>query len=295
MNKKSPIIACHKEDIDGIVSAALILRIFPDAVIIFAKPNDITRMKAKFDIVCDLPKPKFCDVCIDHHMSNYQQLLESNKLSEKDLVDPNASSAARLVAKYFNLNDEISRELVEMADKADSGYFDEDLTTLDLLIKHNSNDPAKLHWIAKKLAQNGRKIFDDPEFRMEAFKLRHLILKKDEIIKLVNSILEKGIKACIFDCRSLDPALGRIAPTVFCRIGGKAAVSIYFDDVGNIKVSIRVDDTEFDAGKFASLYGGGGHAKAAGVVFADENSLAKFLSDFISTFKEYSIAFLRIL
>lgn len=287
-------MACHKEDIDGIVSAALILKVFPEALIVFTKPSEILKMKIKFDIVCDLPKPKFCDICIDHHLSNYQTLLESGRLSDKDLVDPNASSAARLVAKYFNLNDNVSKELVEMADNADSGQLDEDLMTLDLLIKSSLGDPTKLHWIAKKLAQSGRKIFDDPEFKIEISKLQHLIFKKNEIVELASRMVKKNVEVCIFDCRSLDPALGRIAPTTFCKIGGKAAASIYFEDAGDVKVSIRVGDIEFDAHEFAKRYGGGGHAKAAGIVVKNGGILAKLISDFISSFKEYVIAFVNI-
>ena len=292
--EESIVVASHRDDIDGIASAALILKLYPNAILIFTTPDKIVKMKTRFTIVVDLPKPPYCEICIDHHLSNYERLMRTGALSEKDLIDPNAPSAAFLVAKYFGLRDKISNEIVEMANRADSGDIDEKLSLLDLYIKLNASNQEKLKWVARKLADCGKGIFDDAEFKEEIRMVRPLLELRNKILKLVDELLEKNVEVAIFDCRKINSALSRLPPTVFTKRGGKVAISIYYIDSGDLKISIRVGATDFEANKFAEHYGGGGHPKAAGIVVKNEYVLAHLISDFVSKLKAYTVAYVEV-
>lgn len=288
--KKEIIVAVHSEDIDGITSAALILRKFPNAHIVFLRHSEIKKTSLRFDVVIDLPKPKNCRVNIDHHKTNFEQLIKSKRLEETDLVDPNAPSAAYLVAKYYDLSDKISREIVDIANKADKGELNHKLMLLDFLIKCNISNQEKLYWIAKKLSKLGKKIFSNEEFRNEIKKIKHLEEKMDEIKKLVKKILGSNIKVAIFDCMKIPYALSRAPPTIFTK-KGHVALSYYLEPSGKIKVSIRVGDYDFKANAFAEKFGGGGHEKAAGLILKGERELAVLIKKFIDAFQHSPIVF----
>lgn len=292
--QKKIIVATHRDDIDGIASAALILKVYPDAFLIFTTPDKIIKMRIKFTIVTDLPKPPYCEICIDHHKSNYERLVKSSKLTDKDLVDPNAPSAAFLVAKYFGLDDKISREIVDMANRADRGDVDDNLSILDLIIKVNSSNQEKLKWIAQKLAEHGARIFSDEEFKKEIEKIQPLIDMRNKIKRIVEGLLQREIEVAIFDCRKISAALGRLPPTIFTKWGGKASISIYYIDSGDLKVSVRVGNISFEANKFAERFGGGGHAKAAGIVVKNEYILAHIVKSFVDELKNYTIAYVEL-
>ncbi len=292
--KEEIIVGTHASDIDGITSAALIIKKFPNAKIIFTKPNEILRMTIDFDFVIDLPKPRKCRINIDHHESNYRRLVREKRLTENDLVDPSAPSAASLVAQYFNLNDRVSKELVQMANKADRGDFDDDLMILDLLIKTNISQKNKLLWLAKKLSMLGKEIFRDKDFLREAEKLRPLIDLANNIKDIVLGLLRKGIRVAIFDATRVPYALSKVAPTIFAKKGGDVAMSYYIDpDTGKIRVSIRVGDYDFKANEFAEMFGGGGHEKAAGITLIGEGELAVLITKFIDIVR-HSVIFVKL-
>ncbi len=276
------IVATHGEDIDGIASVALILRVFPNATFIFTRPADVKSISSHINISVDLPKPKNCDINIDHHKSNYYNLTKTGNLTDRDLVDPAAISAAELVSRYFGLNDEISKQLVDMANRADSGNMDEKLIMLDLLIKSNVGDQVVLRWIVEKLSKLGYAIFDDPEFCVKLDELRPLAMEAKKIVGIVDEILKRGIKVAIFDATQIPYAISRVAPTVYVKKGGYVALSFYIEpDTGRKKVSIRVGDFNFRANELASKFGGGGHEKAAGVAFKGELRFSMFIKEFI--------------
>ena len=292
--KKRIIVATHGEDIDGIASLALILKVYPDVQVIFSRPADIKRVMMYIDIVLDLPKPRNCGICIDHHESNYRELMKRGMLTDKDLVDPKAPSAACLVAKYFGLNDDVAREIVDMANKADTGRFDEELVKLDLFIKTNISDKSELIWLAKKLSELGKAIFDDEEYREKLKKLGPVIEKSRKVVEIAKSLAERGLKFAIFDATRVPYAISRAPASVFVKNGGFVAISFYIEpDTGRRKVSIRVGEYDFKANEFASRFGGGGHRKAAGVVLRSESKLAMLIKEFVEMI-EYPIIFVQL-
>jgi len=288
------IIATHADDIDGIASAALILKKYPNARIVFTRPTEVLRMSLPFDMVVDLPKPRNCKVCIDHHRTNYERLMKQGALSDKDLVDPNSPSAARLVAKYFGLMDSVSQEIVRMADRADTGDLSDDLLALDIFIKHNSRDQEALLWLAKKMALLGRKLLSDREFLERLAEIEPIIRKATEVEGVVRDIAARDIKVAIFNAMRLPYAIARLPASLLANLGG-IGLSYYIEpDTGRIKVSIRAGTRGFRADLFAMKYGGGGHESAAGLTLKDESKLPGLIFDFIRRVGERTIAYVRL-
>lgn len=279
-NEELIIVATHREDIDGIVSGALILRKFPNAKIFLLTPSEILKSKLHFSFVIDLPKPPFCEVNIDHHESNYRRLRSTNQINPKDLIDPTAPSAAQLVAKYFNLSDRISLELVEMANKADTGNFDDDLLVLDFFIKDNINDAAKLLWLIKQLSLYGRNTIkrDDLKDVFEPYRrLLNNYYTLLEYINHINDILNSPI--VIFNSTKLPYSLVKVPPSIFVKNGGQLGVSFYIDPIsGKLRFSIRANrESTVYANEIANIFGGGGHRLAAGFVAERDDELGDIL------------------
>ncbi len=276
-------IASHSEDIDGIVSAALLLKVFPDAEVKFLTAYQAHRTDENFDVVADLFKPRNAKMVIDHHETNLQKLIEEGRLTEDDLIDPKAPSAAYLVAKKFNLDDEISRELVEMANKADSGELEGSLLLLDKLIKENVRNQGYLYKLAKTLSIIGCNFEQDEWLSKELRRIEKVVKKAYEKINEIISLLhEKGIKFVIFDAREVPFYVAKDFASRLVRTGGNVGISIYYDHLNNLRCSIRISK-EFDgikANEIASKLGGGGHEKAAGCVIRNlGNALLKMLEE----------------
>ena len=177
-------IATHASDVDGLVSAALFLLKYPDAEIRFLKLGDLKYVNEEFDYIVDLPKIDGAKINIDHHISNYKHLVKEGKLTDKDLVDPKAPSAATLVIKYLDLtNNKIARELVKMAEIADTGRYDPNLIKLDLIIKCANGHQDKLLLIAKKLSEKGKDILKDEFIKREWKRLEKAYKKGLKIAK----------------------------------------------------------------------------------------------------------------
>ncbi|MGQ4891375.1 MAG: DHHA1 domain-containing protein [Candidatus Njordarchaeia archaeon] len=276
-------IATHASDIDGLVSAALFLIKYPDAEIEFLKIGDLKdAAQREYDYVLDLPKLPNAKINIDHHASNYNRLRKSGNLTDRDIVDPKAPSAATLVIRYLGLLDnKVARELLAMAEKADTGNHDKNTIKLDLIIKCANGDQEKLIKIAKKLSQVGSKILKDPWIKKEWKRIEKHYKRGEKIAKDVAKKFSKmGIKNAIIDLKSGFPriAFGSIAHQ-FMKHGGEVIVVINrMEEEDNLcpspnkkererqaKFSFRVsNNTDFDSRMIAEKLNGGGHVKASG-------------------------------
>ncbi|MCD6491031.1 MAG: DHHA1 domain-containing protein [Candidatus Njordarchaeia archaeon] len=263
--------AVHKDDIDGICCAALILLKYPNAKIDFLSVLEAKESLDYYDIVADLPKGKNTKANIDHHESNYKRLVEQNLLTTRDLIDPNAPSATRLLANYLDLtNNKIAIELVEMADLADTGNLDDTLYKLDKIIKSNLKKPENLLKIAKILASRGRDFINDPWIQKEWSVVSDYISRSiDYIKKLVNKAISRDIRYMIFDLRKRFPYfIAKDVAHEFLSKGGLAVAVTYLDpDTQKSRISLRISNScDIHAGKLAEKFGGGGHEKAAGSI-----------------------------
>ena len=294
-------VATHASDIDGIVSAALVLMKYPNAKIDFLTLRDLRLVSdVEYDLVIDLPKLPKAKANVDHHLSNYEKLVKDKRITEKDRIDPKAPSAADLLIKYLNLEDNPkARKLVELANIADTGGYTKEIYILDKIIKCHSNEPDILHKIAWILVDMGSDFTKDSWVTNEWKRIKPWLEKGRKIgKKIVKEALKKGIKYLIVDLISGYPRLAiSDLQWLFLNKGGNVIIVINRmteqDPVcpritrGNlhdtVRISLRVSkNCNFDGRKLAEMLGGGGHEKAAGARFRGEeyfNMLAKVLDE----------------
>ncbi|MGQ4892309.1 MAG: DHHA1 domain-containing protein [Candidatus Njordarchaeia archaeon] len=269
-------IAVHNDDIDGISCAALMLLIYPDADIDFLSVTEAMETEKPYDIVADLPKPKNAKVNIDHHKTNLERLKNEGRLGPKDLIDPEAPSAAGLVAKYFNLDSHVAREIVEMADLADTGHLDGDLYKLDKLIKFYVNDNKTLKRLALILAKKGKKFPEDKEFQVLWENVSKIIQENyEKIEKALNELVKKKAKyALVILSDSIPYILAKDIAHLFLQKNGRAIAVFYRDPTtGKRRVSFRISNKcDIEADNLAERLGGGGHKRAAGAILDNEDS-----------------------
>ena len=294
-------VATHASDIDGVVSAALVLMKYPNAKIDFLTLRDLRLVSdVEYDLVIDLPKLPKAKANVDHHLSNYEKLVKDKRITEKDLIDPKAPSAADLLIKYLNLEDNPkARKLVELANIADTGGYTKEIYILDKIIKCHSNEPDILHKIAWILVDMGSDFMRDNWIINEWKRIKPWLEKGRKIgKKIVKEALKKGIKYLIVDLISGYPRLAiSDLQWLFLNKGGSVIIVINRmteqDPVcpritrGNlhdtVRISLRVSkNCNFDGRKLAEMLGGGGHEKAAGARFRGEeyfDMLAKVLDE----------------
>jgi oligoribonuclease NrnB/cAMP/cGMP phosphodiesterase (DHH superfamily) len=191
-NSKKVIIISH-DDVDGVISASIIKRKFGDAYYLPSSPRNLPyhlselNLENKIVVLSDLsPNEEQIDtiynsiekitnskcevIWIDHH-SWPPGSIEKIKEKAKVIVERSVS-AAELVAKVFELNDEISMKLVSIANDADSAnYSTEEAININRAIRNKKrlqyvfealsegriNDEKILKW-AKKEERNDEKI-----------------------------------------------------------------------------------------------------------------------------------------
>jgi len=256
------------EDVDGLVSAALILKRFPNATIDTGSAKG-GGMKGEYDIIVDLPLEKSLEAraWIDHHFAQVQE----GKAEEK-LYDPSSKSAASLLARYLGLKED---ELVSIADRADSvSYLTEAPFTLqgDYDPAWDVNDAVKaissseqFVELAKALAFEGLDGLRR-KFEAEISHTRGLRRKAEEFVEMISKKVEdQGPDSLIL----LMPRFERRGSTVSAHIvfslyrRGKIKASAVFYE-GGCWINVRRDFVGLDASGIARRYGGGGHRVSAG-------------------------------
>jgi len=277
--------AVHASDVDGIVCAALILMKYPNSKLDFLTVGEALKTDEEYDLVVDLPKTKNAKANVDHHISNYQRLLSEGRLGKNDLIDPTAPSAAHLLIKYLELEDnQRARELVEMADIADTGGYSRETYILDRIIKCNSNEPDKLMKIAWALIEHGKNFLNDDFLRLEWERIRKGVeLGKEYSKMIIDAALDKGVEILIVDLIKGFPrvAIGDLQYS-FLDKGGKIIIVVNrMKDAdkfcpslkrnGNlVRFSMRVaKNFDFNIKELAEKIGGGGHPKASGAAVSE--------------------------
>lgn len=276
-------VATHASDVDGIVSAALILMKYPNAKIDYLTLRDLSSAaEVEYDLIVDLPKLPLAKANVDHHISNYERVNENNLLTERDLIDPTAPSAASLLIKYLGLeNNTKAKELVELANIADTGRYSKKTYILDKIIKCHSKEPEVLHKISWILVERGKDFLNDEWIREEWRRISKFLEKGRKISeKIVKSVLKKKIKNLVVDLVDGFPRLAiSDLQWLFINKGGSVIVVInrmHDEDPicpslskstndDTVRISIRVSKrSDFNGRELAENLGGGGHIKAAG-------------------------------
>ncbi len=118
-----------RSDMDGLVCAVLLKELGIIDDISFAHPKDMQDGLVDIDedvITTNLPYVEGVYMAIDHHASEMERVKGH---PDNHIIDPKAPSAARVVYDYFGGRDafpNISEEMMDAVDKADSAAFSKD-------------------------------------------------------------------------------------------------------------------------------------------------------------------------
>ncbi len=274
MSRRETKVLTHSEDVDGVICAALILKRFPRATVETGTYRE--ELSGEYDIVVDLPLPKLLKtrVWIDHHRNPVQE-----GESEEKIYNPEAKSAASLLAGYLGMEGD---KLVQIANRADSvSYLTEPPTGMV-----EGYDPAwdvndvvkaistieRFRELAGTLALKGvasvRREFED-----ELSYTRNLRRKAGEVVQMISKkVKEQNSDAPIIIMppgeMNSSTVSGHIVFSLY-REGAKACAVFY---EGGCWLNARDDFNKIDASEIMARFGGGGHRKSAGSSIGPEKS-----------------------
>ncbi|RLG53273.1 MAG: Fis family transcriptional regulator [Thermoproteota archaeon] len=264
---RKPRILSHGEDGDGIASAAIALRRYPNAVLALATPHEVQRAgrlslinMVKWDVVLDLPCPRRAALWIDHHESNIPR-------AKKSIHDPRAPCAAVLAVKALDMEeDSLSVKLAQLAVETDTASIES--AEGWLLNDAVKGSPAKMRVkLAKLLAEKGLDAFSVEEvagwieanrrIRENTEKLSERI----EPLEITVLVVERGRSKKI-SYRGLMLSLEKR--------GARLVALCYRLSSRRWKVMLGCRG-EFNCSKIAQALGGGGHRAASGATVEAES------------------------
>ena len=258
-------VLTHRTDVDGVVCAAIVLRRFPKALICTGEPKE--DLAGEYDIVVDLPLKRGLrtKVWIDHHQTGNE-----GGTADEIVHDPNAPSAARLVAQYLG----VGGELAELADRADSASYQ----SQPPVGEEESYDPAwdindavkeikedsRFVELAQVLASRGVDAVRR-KFQREIARTRELRKRADELANRAwNVVRETGADTAVLRMPGGDlssPTVsGRVVFSLYER--GIKCCAVFYE--GGCWFNVRKDLSGPDVSAIAKRFGGGGHPKSAG-------------------------------
>jgi len=264
--RRRPVALCDIGDVDGITSAAIFLRKYPDAVIVLRAPAQVQKSKwlrlFTWTFVADLPCPPGAKVKMraDHHRTN-------SPCAEQECYDPSAPCSALLAAKLLGLEDDpIVRELVDAAIQTDTANVtSEKVRKLDMIVRY-SRYSTKLK-IAKILSEKGiDAVLSLPEAQealekaREAEHIINTICEKVPASDIITMYFPKGKKLDI-SYRQLNIIIQKSKNAKFVNILVKRGFRTYRLYCGADK------EGPYDCTTIAKQLGGGGHKFAAGAQY----------------------------
>ncbi|MFA6550276.1 MAG: DHH family phosphoesterase [Candidatus Gracilibacteria bacterium] len=226
---------------------------------------------------------------IDHHISNEQ-------FGKVNYVDAMASSTTEILIPII---EQLEKETGKV-------LFDDDIATLLLAgiitdtgsFQNANTTPKSFDWAAYLIAKGGRqqeiiqRIYKTKP--LSTLKLWGRVLSKiqiDEAHKFVwSTVTQKDFK----DTESDEEHVGEIIDDLLSNAPGAEVILLLKEkSVGIISGSIRTTSASVDASEIASIFGGGGHSRAAGfkVKNPDFDKVYKYV---IEKIKEYQANRLNI-
>lgn len=266
------IIVTHT-DLDGICSAALFIRKYGNNVEIqyasVKEAKELHQSGFSPDYTCDLPKIGR-SINIDHHKSNYEDLVTNNRMSEDDLVNPKASSATELVFRYLKFSDDpVALQIRELGNLADTAQLPMEYKPLDVILNLNNSNYIVMRDISNLLALEGKNIL---ETEWLAFQYKQVAKEYSETRLKIDSFIKKYQifpRILILDTRGkINEKLAKevFQPLFHFNIAIIALVSMKTPEEP-LKISLRVKKSEqenYDVSLVAKALNGGGHRMAAG-------------------------------
>ena len=274
-------------DLDGVVTAAILRRNWPDAEIVFGHPGELRAglLDGFIDprtAVCDLPRHPECGLSIDHHLSN-----EPAEEDDGDSVviwrpTPSAARIAfDLVSEKIDVSD--LGELLHWVDKLDGGgiSYDEYLSDNPFVLLGRVVDDGES--TAMKILvsiQNGKDVGSILSDDSIANILKEKVEQRNIISEKIRSSLELVDRLAIVRFENLGIRSNGYHVTSMVGDGCDACIVIHgkvgasFGNEGEYPVSasfytnsfLHRDGGIYDLTKLATNFDsdGGGHANACG-------------------------------
>ena len=183
-------------DLDGVVTAAILKRWWPDAEVIFGHPGNLRAgmMDEIIDrktAICDLPRHPNCGLSIDHHKSNEPH---GNKIRDCVVLWEPTPSAARIAYNLLKNKIDLSdlSETMTWVDKLDGG---------SISIDEFKGDNSVL-WLGRVIGEskgNTTKILEKIQDRVsikDILELPNIKLELEEIVakqKNLNRIIKENL------------------------------------------------------------------------------------------------------
>ncbi|MFX0088129.1 MAG: DHHA1 domain-containing protein [Candidatus Hodarchaeota archaeon] len=261
-------------DFDGVCCAALFLRKFSNEINIEYFTVDEAKKLSDTGIIvdytCDLPKIGN-SINFDHHKSNYEDLVNSGRLTEKDHVDPNAPSATELVFQFLNFEDDpIALEIRNLGNLADTARLPEEYRPLDIILNLNNDDQRALQQISELLSKLGSNILSTDWVQKKYNESREIFNETQKKISEFIDSVPIFPRILVLDTRGSIP--GKLAKEVFTPLFKRnvAVIALVYSKSHkeSIRVSFRVtklnnEQDFYDVSIVAKTFKGGGHRMAA--------------------------------
>jgi phosphoesterase RecJ-like protein len=255
---KRPVALCDAGDVDGIASAALFKRRYPNGYVELMGPTDVRRWwvkLVKWDFVADLPCPGKARIRADHHKTNAP-------CAEVEFYDPDAPASAVLAAEALGLlEDEVAKQLVDAAVQTDTANVtDPKVKLLDLAIRY-ADKREKLAAV-EKLAQKGLAALEEEPLRSMAERG----LEKDRLVAQIASSIPAEETLFIYSPTRLGISYRLLAIELEKR-GAKFVNILVRRGWRTYRLYCGAHrDSPYDCAELARRMGGGGHKYAAGAL-----------------------------
>ena len=191
-------------------------------------------------------------LCVDHHVSN-------QAFANENHIEPDASSTSELVYDLLGM-DNISKDIAEclyLGMVHDTGVF-----------RHSCTHPSTMHAVAN-LMEKGidftriiTETFDEKTYAQNQI-MGYALVNSQLVLNgrgVAASISRKTMEAYKVLPKQLDGIVNQLKLTK----GADVAIFMYELEDGSYKVSLRSTEA-VDVSTVAGTFGGGGHARAAGV------------------------------
>ena len=273
-----------RADFDGVVCGTLLKELEMVDDVLFVEPADMQAGRVEVgpnDITSNLPYVESVHLCFDHHVSEIERVGAHDNL----IIDPDAPSAARVIYRHFGSAEgfpEISEELMQAVDQADSAqYTEEDIlapsgwTLLNFLV-----DPATGLQRAKEFEISNDQFVIDLMTYCRHNPIEEIIqlpdiLERVEIYTYDSEFAERQYKRCsriegkviISDMRNEDELVPVNRFLVYA-LYPECNVSIRIENAPGGQVRIASGKSVLDRSSSANIgslmlaHGGGGHAAA---------------------------------
>lgn len=246
-------------DPDGIVSAALFKRRYPDAAIVLAYPSNVQRgwlyRAVTWDFAADLPCPGKVRVYADHHVTNMP-------CGEVNFHSPQAPAAAVLALRALELeSDPVARRLAELAIETDTANIvSREAEALEAAVKGASHiEKLKL---VERLSEKGvDALKEEPAIKS----IKRFSTRKGRTEDFAAQLEVKPVMLILF---KRDIGLSYRYLTILLEKKGAQLIAVMVPrGLFSFRVYLGAQrGSGYDVSVLAKLLGGGGHSYAAGAL-----------------------------